>query len=305
MVANPEDLQNMLEQAGLGSGNNNGMGNGFGIPDLSQGFPGLGISSLDDLNSIGGGIDQPSLVGKGVQGDPSGKFKFLNPSKLEKMAVQADQLGYNLSDEDWAKRFPWLAKGRDYAVESARSNLAGERDPFLTNTLKQAGLGDVDFGTGEFKQARNMGQPILQKEQRDRAYFQRLMADNPQRAFGLNAGDIARIAMANTNGVNMNALGLATGRANQAISNINSQAQDNAAMISAFSKIGSTAIGAFANKTNYTSPTLQPGYYNAPGYAVPQGTYSGAGLGWGDYGSGNYYDASGNYLGNTYTGEGG
>ena len=283
----------------------------FGIPDLSQAFPNL--PGFSDLQT--GLSDNRDLSGGKLQVTPNTKVKPLNINKMEKMAIQADQLGYNLSDEDFARRFPWLVKGREAGIESARSNLAGERDPFLYQALNQAGLGDIDFGTGEFKQARNMGQPILAKEARDRAYFQRLLADNPQRAFGLNAGDVARIALANTQGANMLGLGVAQGRVNQALTNIQSDAANQAAMINAFGQLAGAGIkglsqfGSGGGSPSYVSPTLSPSFYNQPGatafsYSTPPGTYSGDWFNYGDSYSGNFYDSSGNYVGNVFTGEG-
>jgi hypothetical protein len=304
-VGDPTELANRLNQLGLGGGNNQGQGNGFGIPDLSTGFPNEGISSLSDIPNITGGIQKPSLVGTGVKGNKSGKFKFLNPNKLEAEAVQADQLGYNLSDQDFAKRFPQLVAGRNASMASAESNLAGAPDPFVNNALKAAGLGDINLGTGEFTQARNLGQPIAAKEQRDRAYFQRILGDNPQRAFGLNSGDIARIAVANTNGVNMAGLGLAQGRAQQAISNLSTSAQSNAALISSLGQIAGAGVKAAGSSGSFASPTLEPGYYNTGyGYGLPPGLQTGQSFGYNDQYSGNAYDASGNYVGNSFTGEG-
>lgn len=227
---------------------------GFQIPDLSSEFPGLNIP---DIN-LGAG----NLIGPGTRGDKSGKLTPLDPNALEKLAVQADTLGYGLSDQDFAARFPWLAKGREAEIASADTNLAGKTDPFMTKALKQSGLSDINFGQGEYTQARNLGEPILAKENRDRSYFSRLLSENPQRSFGLNAGDIARIAMANTAGVNMVALGLAQGRVNQALSNINTQAQSEAGMISAIGQLGAAGLKAFGNQPNYTSPQLNLGYYN-------------------------------------------
>jgi hypothetical protein len=284
-------------------------GNPFGIPNLSSVFP-----NIPDFNDVAL-TDNNDLVGLQANVTADSKIKNLNVNELERLTLGADKLGYDLSDEDFARRFPLLVKGRDYNINSAASNLAGERDPFLMQSLNDAGLGDVDFGTGEFKQARNLGMPILAKEARDRAYFQRLLADNPQRTFGLNSGDVARIALANTQGANMLGLGQAQGRINQAIANTASDAASQAAMISALGQIAGAGVKAFGS-TNFgsgssssVSPTLSANFYDEPGATafstqMPAGTYSGENFGYGDPYSGNFYDSSGNYLGNSFTGEG-
>lgn len=283
------ELQNM-------SGDRRGKNNSFQIPDLSEFFPNLTpTSGLPTFSNEPGKL----LTGKPLTGDPKGKLTPLNINKLEQIAIQADELGYNLSDEDFARRFPDLVKARDYNIESSRLNIAGERDPFIYNALSEAGLGDIDFGTGVHNIERNMGVKIGSKESRDRTYFQRLLADNPQRAFGLNSKDVARVALANTQGINMNAMGQSEGRLQQALSNASSDAASQAALVGAIGSIGAAGIKAYGG--SHVSPTLSPNYY-AP--SVPAGYNSGASFGYGDPYSGNYYDASGNYVGNTITGGG-
>lgn len=279
---------------------------GFDIPDLSDLYPGQ-VTPESDLITFS---NKPGklLVGNPVTGDPKGRLTPLNVNKLEKLAIQADELGYNLSDEDFARRFPELVAARDYGIESSRLNLAGERDPFIYGALKDSGLGDIDFGTGEHNIERNMGVKIGSKEQRDRTYFQRLLQDNPQRAFGLNSKDIARIALANTNGINMNAMGQSQGNFDQWLANKQGETASQNALISAIGSLGAAGARAFTNRS-YASPTLAPSYYAGPQYYgtstpnIPTGYYSGSSFGYGDPYSGNYYDASGNYIGNTITGD--
>jgi len=267
-----------------------GQNPGFAVPNLGKTYPGLG-----KVPNIFGANPGQLLTGDAVQIDDNDPLPSLNPAKLEKLAVQGDTLGYNASDADFKKRFPYLAKGRDLAIESAKTNIMGQTDPFVASALKSAGLGSLNFGKNEFAQARNMGQPIAAKEQRDRNYFTRLLADNPARSFGLNSGDISKIALANTNGINMQALGLAQGNAAQAISDAQASAANNAALMSAIGQLGATSIGAFTQSK--LSPTFSPNYYAAP---VPAGAYPGTSFGYGDPYSGNYYNASGQYMGNSF-----
>lgn len=278
------NLQTTLKQKGT---------NSFQIPDLSELFPGLTPSNeLPTFSNTPGQL----LTGSPVAGDPSGKLTPLNINKLEQTGIQADELGYNLSDADFAKRFPELVKARDYNIDSSKTNMAGGRDPFIYDALNKAGLGDIDFGTGEHTIERNMGVKINSKENRDRTYFQRLLQDNPQRAFGLNSKDVARVALANTGGINMNALGQAQGRLEQALSNSQTDAASQAALVSALGSIGAAGVKAAGS---FTSPTLTPNYYTAP-----PGYLTGPQTGYGDPYSGNFYDSSGNYVGNTITGGG-
>lgn len=289
---NIPDLNNL--EALLNQGKSNA--GSFKIPDLSTLFPGLTPSSeLPTFSGTPGKL----LTGTPVSGDPKGKLTPLNINRLEQAGIQADELGYNESDADFARRFPELVKARDYNINSSQTNMAGGRDPFIYDALSKAGLGDIDFGTGEHTIERNMGVKINSKENRDRTYFQRLLQDNPQRAFGLNSKDVARVALANTSGINMNALGQAQGNLEQALSNSQSDAANQAALFSAIGSIGAAGVKA---APNFNSPTLNSGFYAPP--AAPSGYNSGNSFGYNDQYSGNFYDASGNYAGNTYTGEG-
>lgn len=208
-----------------------------------------------------------SLVGAGTKGNPSGDFVPVNPNATEQLAVSTDEKGYNIADQDFAKRFPLLAQGRDLNIASAQQNLAGGSDALMNSTLNQSGLGDVNLGQGEYAQARNIGVPIAAKESRDRAYFQRLLADNPHRAFGLNGQDIARIALANTNGVNVNKQGQFGSRLNQYVASVQQSGQNQAALIGG---VGSLAGAAISN------PYLTSGGYGAGPGSGSVGAYNAA-----------------------------
>jgi hypothetical protein len=289
------DLANSQTLQSINAGQKQGKGSGFNIPDLSQLFPDENLSPTSELPNFSP-TPGKLLTGSPITGDKSGKLKPLNVNALEQLGIQADQLGYNLSDQDYLKRFPQLAQARDYNINSAGLNLSGQQDPFINDALQRAGLGDINLGTGEHTIERNMGVKIGSKETRDRTYFQRLLADNPVRAFGLNTQDIEKIALANTNGINMNALGLAQTAADRAVANASASGADQQALLSAIGSIGSAGVKA---ASNYFSPTLQSSYYAPP----PPPGYN-TGVGFSDPYSGNFYNPNGDYIGNTITGEG-
>lgn len=216
-----------------------------------------------------------SLFGGGGGGSApkAPKLQQVNVPNVEQQAVAADVQGYNLSDQDWRSRFPQLYAGREYNIGNANLNLSGQTDPAISGALKTAGFGDVNLGNTEFQQAQNMGQPILAKEQRDRSYFQNLLADNPQRAFGLSGSDVANIALGNVasqNTYNSSLYGTRVAASNQAVLQ---GAQNMATLYGALGSVGGAAIRAYS-----PSPYLSANTYasNVPYFAGPVGTSSAA-----------------------------
>jgi hypothetical protein len=206
------------------------------------------------------------------------KLKQVNIPQAESQATAADIHGYNLSDQDYAKRFPDLVSGRQYNVNNAVSNLQGQTDPHIASAIQGAGLGTPNLGSNEFQQARSLGQPILAKEKRDRNYFQSVLSDNPQRAFGLSGGDVASLAQANIgaqNQFNQNIYGTRIQGYNQ---NILQNAQLNSALIGSFGSLASTGIKYVAQPSS--SSFLGYGQY-APSFPaaayIPGGLDSSAG----------------------------
>jgi hypothetical protein len=228
------------------------------------------------------------IFGGGSSGGKAPKAAPLvttNIPQTEQQALAADVASYNRSDADYAQRFPDLVAGRNYNVANAVSNLGGQTDPTITNALKTAGFGGTNMGGTVFQQARAMGQPILAKEQRDRNYFETLLSDNPQRAFGLSGGDVANIALANVgaqNAYNQGTYGTRVGAANaQLLQN----AQNSAALYGAIGAIGSAGIKYGASQ-NYNSPALSYGYYQ-PNQSIYYGSNPFAGdSSYGLYGGG-------------------
>ncbi len=193
------------------------------------------------------------------------KFTPINVSKTNDLALQFDERGYQLSDEDFAKRFPNLVAGREYSIDDALGNLQGQESAVVTDTLSKSGLGDVNFGNTSFEKAKNTGatgQEILSREKRDRNYFQNLLAANPQRQFGLTGQDVAHIALGNTNSANVFNQGTYGSRVNQ----YNAQVQQNAANNAGYAQAGTAALGLIAK--NFTQPQSS-GYLSVTGYGGP------------------------------------
>lgn len=223
-----------------------------------------------------------SLFGGGGVPDAP-KQKKLNAGKLEDKAVKYDTEAYARADADLLKRFPSLVNARDWSIADSGQQLGGDIGSTTRGALESAGLGDEAsrMSTGsEFKTALNMGEGILSKEQRDRNYFERVLAENPARKFGLSGADAVRIAMANTGNTNaINAAGYGT-----AVNASNAATLQGAQNFGALSNIITGAITNFS-RSRSTSPYIDP--YNsvypsvAPNYydLGPGGTVIGEGYG--------------------------
>lgn len=124
-------------------------------------------------------------------------FVPININRTATLARAADEAGFRLSDADFAKRFPQLVQGRNFNIADSISNLGGGTSNVVSDSLSRAGL-SADLGNDEFKKAQALGKPILSIEQRDRNYFSRMLAENPQRTAGLSGGDVTKLAAQNT-----------------------------------------------------------------------------------------------------------
>lgn len=193
------------------------------------------------------------------------KFVPIDIASIAGLASATDKTGYDISDADWAARFPALSKGRDITIQDAQNALSGKPDPKITNELTKSGFGDVDVGGSPFDQARKLGLPILSKEQRDRTYFQKLLGDNPHRTFGLSGQDVAHVAIANTNSASNYNQGLFGSRINAYNSEIAQNAQATQGIVSGIQ--GVAGIGAQLYQNNQLSSALnQPNSLNADFY---------------------------------------
>lgn len=145
------------------------------------------------------------------------KFQPINIGTTEQQALGADQTAYNLSDSDFASRFPGLVSGRDTQLTNDYNQLTGPLDPSVQNSFTSQGLAQSlgAFGGGNnAAQVGNSGtaagntvassvaNSTINKQNYDRTQFESDLANNPQRQFGLNGEDIVSMMMANTSGQN-------------------------------------------------------------------------------------------------------
>ena len=145
-------------------------------------------------------------------------FKPIDINATIAQALNYDTEGFNFSDQDFASRFPGLVSARNQQVQDAYSQLTGPLDPtvenqFATNALG-AGIGTVGGGDplsalgmtqgsfGSNVATATLGNELLDKQSKDRSYFETLIGNNPQRAFGISGSDVANLGIANTGGLN-------------------------------------------------------------------------------------------------------
>lgn len=131
-------------------------------------------------------------------------------------ALQYDVSGFSWSDQDFLSRFPGLVATRDQQNDDAYAQLTGKIDPatqqsFTRNAIEQGlsstGGGNALAGLQQGSAGRNsatvsLANSLLGKQDQDRAYFDQLIGNNPQRALGLGGADIASLAALNTGTLN-------------------------------------------------------------------------------------------------------
>lgn len=201
------------------------------------------------------------------------RLQTVSIPQSENLLLSQDVSQYALSDADWAARFPGFSAGRSDIIGQLGGELGGGIPSQATGALNTAGLGAEASrmqGANEFQTARNEGQPILAKEQRDRNYASTLLAMNPQRSFGLNAQDVLDIVTSNTGNVNAYKQAIFGSQSNAAISSSLQSAQDFSALTSL---LGAGAkVGANYYSSPYTSPFASPYYsYGNSQFAGSQG----------------------------------
>ncbi len=145
------------------------------------------------------------------------EFRAINIAQTGEQATQADINSFNLSDEDFAARFPGLSAGRDANIKSAYDELTGPLDTTVQNDFVNAGLekslsafggGNPLTGLGESGSASkntiasSVSKNVQDKQDYDRGYFQDQLAQNLPRAFGLSGSDAANLSIANTGNLN-------------------------------------------------------------------------------------------------------
>lgn len=186
------------------------------------------------------------------------KLKQISIPAAQDLALSQDISSFAASDADWAKRFPELVKGRNFMIADANAQSKGGISSAATGALKTAGLGDLKFaGKNEFQTARNLGQPILAKEQRDRNFASNLLLQNPQRQFGLSGKDVTNIALANTGDTNAIASAVAQTQANAYSSSVAQTAQDFSGITSILGGLSNNYArygNVFGGSNIYTNP---------------------------------------------------
>lgn len=193
------------------------------------------------------------------------KFTPINTQDVAQQALGADIQGYQMSDADYAKRFPQLVSGRDLNISDALNNLKGGTSPIVSNALSASGL-SRDLGSTETKKARNLGMPISDLQSRDRNYFYNMFT--PERTAGLTGQDIAHIAIANTNNANSYNQGTFGSRINAYNAGVGQNIQNTSALYSGLAALIGAGGKSYA-QSQYFSPQ---GYGSMPGIYYPSST---------------------------------
>lgn len=162
-------------------------------------------------------------------------FFALNPTTVGQQAFSADVTGFGYADDDFLSRFPGLVSSRETNIDKSFQQLTGPLDPTLQNAFVKEGLskglsnlgGSDQSGFRAGSAGKNQASATVAGRTQDykdyaRNNFSSLLAQNPQRAFGLSGSDAAQLSIANTG--NLNASNQA-----QYVSQINQQNATNAA----------------------------------------------------------------------------
>jgi len=172
--------------------------------------------------------------------------------------LAADQYGYDLSDADFAKRFPGLVAAREVDMKKAYEEMTGPLAPEVQNSFVSSGLAKSLSAFGGGSEAPNVtgagsigkntvGASVANDTQSyqdaARDYFESLQAQNQPRAFGLSGGDLLNLAILNQGNV-ANAEQQARGFASS-VGAANAQAEQakSASTVGAGAAIGSAVLG--------------------------------------------------------------
>lgn len=162
----------------------------------------------------------------------------VNLLATEQAGIAADKYGYNLSDADFASRFPGLVASRDADMKKAYEEMTGPLAPEVENQFVSSGVGKSmsAFGggsemgpylgkgsIGRNTVAASVANDTMSYQDSARDYLQSLQESNPQRAFGLNGADLLNLSILNQGNqaqANQQAAGIASqvGAANSAAS---------------------------------------------------------------------------------------
>jgi hypothetical protein len=98
-----------------------------------------------------------------------------------------------------------LVTARNFAIGDLLTQSSGALSSQTGGALATAGLGTEGSkiaGPTELATSRNLGQPLLAKEMRDRNFAQSFLAQNPERSIGLTGNQALDILVANTGNIN-------------------------------------------------------------------------------------------------------
>lgn len=184
---------------------------------------------------------------------------YLDPDKMQAALLADQNKAYDLADADWRQRFPGLFDARQIGMDQVEQSLQGRGDSFLQGALGQAGFGDVNLGQTNEEISHSLGQPIAAKGERDRGYFSSLIDANRPQPLGLNANNVADIALGNSGNKNRTAISAAQAASAAGAANVAAKGEQNAALGSA---LGS-GIGSIVNR--FTQPS-GPSYLSSSSY---------------------------------------
>jgi len=167
----------------------------------------------------------PGGVGTSVSTPSPPPFKPVDIPATAALAQQYQTLGYNLSDADFAARFPGLVAMRDSEISDAVNQVTGPLDPTVENQFASTGeagaLSAFGGSTGSIGEAGSAARGAIassianqtqNKQDYDWNTLMGLINDNPERQFGLTGGDLLNLAIGNTVGKNQaNFAGYAAG----------------------------------------------------------------------------------------------
>lgn len=206
----------------------------------------LGVSAVVAVGSAAYASYNQSQANKAIDAANKAtqkKFKKIDFASVNRDAINTDATGYAASDEDWAKRFPTLAKMRTGELEDVQQDVTGSAPPTaLVNGLSTAGFDAAGLGGSQTRQARNLGLPVTAIRDRGRSYFGTLLGQNPQRSFGLSGKDASDIAIANTNSQNILAGAINGSNINAYNSSIAQQGQNNQLLIGTLASLANGYI---------------------------------------------------------------
>lgn len=156
--------------------------------------------------SFGGGSSQPVS-------QPA--FKAVDIASTAQLAQQANTLGYNLADADFASRFPGLVAIRDSEISDAVSQVTGPLDPTVQNQFASSSEASAlsAFGgpTGSIGEAGSASRGAISagitnkvqgKQDTDWNTLLGLINANPERQMGLTGGDLLNLGIGNIVGQN-------------------------------------------------------------------------------------------------------